>query len=250
MLLNSFIVEDEKLSRDLLNSMLREHCPQTKVVGEASSADDAYSGIKALHPDLIFLDIEIPFQNGFDLLDRIKSEIQGFQTIFVSGFNQYALKAIKAGAFDYLLKPLDVGELKSAIEKVYQKQVPKMVSEGNFSINKLQNNIIIPHQSGFRIINLKEIIRLEADDNYTYVYIENEPRIVVSKTLKYFEKRLCSEWFFRPHKSHIINLYHFKEYISDDGGYAVMSDNGYVSVARSKAANFHEVLRRLISEHN
>jgi two-component system, LytTR family, response regulator len=237
MFLKSLIVDDEKRARDLLNSMLGDYCPRVKVVAEADNIDMAYAAIKNSRPDLVFLDIEISDGSGFQLLERVRDEIS-FKTVLVTAYNQYALKAIKAGASDYILKPIDKDELVVAVDKVYKKHLFDSAFENKTMSDTLEDRIAVPHLKGFKLMQVRDIIRLEADNNYTYLYLHNEPRIVISKTIKYFEERLDSRWFFRTHKSHIINFYHFREYLTEDGGCAIMSDDKKVPISRFKSEEF------------
>jgi two-component system, LytTR family, response regulator len=246
MKLRSLIVDDEKNSRDLLHSMLNEHCPEIEIVGEADNVSDAGELIGQYRPDLVFLDIQMPGGNGFDLLDDLKNK-RHFHTVFVTAYNQYAVKAIKAGADDYILKPVDHEELQESVKRIYQRLMEEKANAGHEEIGA--DRLILPHSRGFKLILTSDIIRLEADNNYTEIFLNGGSRIIASKPIRDFENRLDRNIFFRAHKSHIINFAHFREYISEDGcGYALMSDGTRVSISRLKMNDFMEYTARFARE--
>jgi two-component system LytT family response regulator len=241
MKLRSFIVDDEVLSRTLLHSLLTEYCPEVELVGEADCADQALPAIEQRKPDLVFLDVEMPMANGFDLLRGIES--RSFKTIFVTAHREYAIQAIKAGGSDYILKPIDIDELRSAVSRIFLKW--KTDAHKFSNPEELDQIIAVNHSRGFKIISLRNIVRLEADNNYTYMYLADEPRILVTRSItETGELLMGSEWFFRTHRSHIINFYHFKEYLKEDGGYAVMRDGKKVSLSRLRLEEFFEMVKR------
>ena len=237
--MKSIIIDDEANSRELLHNMLSAYCPQMEVLAEAGSARQARDMITTLQPDVIFLDIEMPDGNGFELLGSLPPDLD-FKTIFVTAFNEYAIQAIKTGATDYLLKPINPRELKSVIEKIEGLQSIKRDKANDTLLDEkeLAQQLILPHQRGFKVVPARNIIRLEADDNYTQIILADSNKIITPRTLKEFENKLTSKWFLRIHRSHIINLYHFKEYLSEDGGYAVMSDNKRLSISKNKSEEF------------
>jgi two-component system, LytTR family, response regulator len=244
MLLRSIVIDDEKMSREVIQTLVTDHCPEVGVVGEADCIEDARGLINEMRPDLIFLDIEMPKSDGFSLLQSLNVDFH-FQTIFVTAFNLYTLKAIRYGATDYLLKPIDVNELKIATKKAVSNYLE--LTQNPDILEKLQRKILIPHSKGLKVIRLADIVRLEADNNYTFVYLRDEPRIVASRPIKEFENKLDSWWFFRLHKSHIINLYYLKEYLSEDGGCALMGDAKRVPISRLKTDEFLFRLSKMAS---
>jgi two-component system LytT family response regulator len=239
MQLNAIIVDDEKLSRDLLQAMIKDLCPNINVVAEASNSGEAKEAIENLNPDAVFMDIEIEDGNGLDFLSQFQTH-KKFQTVYVTAHNKYSIRALKAEATDYLLKPLDASELVNTTEKLYKNHINGLRSNMHHLSQSLNTRLILPHFSGYKIVSLKDIVHLDADNHYTYVHTLNEPVTLLSKSIKYFEEKLDNFWFFRPHKSHIINFYHFKEYLSVEGGYAVMCNGKKLPVSRYKLEEFLE----------
>lgn len=243
MILKVIIIDDENGARESLHNLIEKYCPQLEIVAKATNIEDAYKLINELAPQLIFLDIEMPNGNGFDLLQKFSSI--NFDVIFTTAYDHYAIKAIKYSAIDYLLKPIDIDDLKSAVEKVIQKQNDKLIK--NEQILSLLNNLkpeqadkkIALHEGdGLTFVRLKEIIRCESDGNYTTIILEGNKRIVTSKTLGEYEELFSNENFFRIHRSHLIHLNHIKKYIKGEGGYVIMSDGSQVEVSRRKKQEF------------
>jgi two-component system LytT family response regulator len=249
-MIKALVVDDEKKARDILTGMLNAHCPQVNVIGQADSVSVAEELIRSTKPDLVFLDIEMPFGNGFDLLDRTRD--LNFDVVFTTAFDHYAVKAIKFSAFDYLLKPIDVDELKIAVDRLIQNKkdqnsfygkIENLLSE--IKINGKPKRIAIPSLEGISIVNIDEIIRCEADTNYTRIYLINGEAILVSKTLKEYEDMLTEYHFVRVHHHNLINLNHVQKYIKGEGGYAIMSDGSSVEVSRRKKTEFLEKLSNI-----
>ena len=238
--LKAVIVDDEKLSRENLKSLIGEYCQNIEVIGEANSVKTANSKILELEPDVLFLDINMPRQSGFDLLQSLPDK--DFMVVFVTAHNEYGIQAVKVNAVDYLLKPIDINELISAEKKLLQRR--------NFKEEPhLHNNyegykkIIVNHSQGFSIIDIDKIVRLEASRNYTKIYLNDETEITSSKNLKEFEDILNNKTFCRIHKSHLINLKYLKEYSNLDGGTAIMSDNSRIVISRRRFQEFLDKLR-------
>ena len=241
-MLQTLIIDDEKRGRELLRMVLSTHCPEVKVIGEASNIKEAYNLIVQTDPDLIFLDIEMPGGTGFDLLSKF-DEIN-FEVIFVTAFDKYAIKAIKFSAMDYLLKPVDEEELVKAIKKVEENQNKKSNKE---RINNLVSNVKktsdnqkigLTSSDGLEFIEIKTILRCEADGKYTSVFLHDGKKLLVSKNLKEFEDLLTDYNFFRIHHSHLVNLDYIKKYQSGRGGYVVMSDGSTITVSQRKKEDF------------
>jgi two-component system LytT family response regulator len=242
----AIIIDDEAKGRLALREKLLAYCPGVKVVGEASDGEEAISLIKNCHPQIIFLDIEMPRMNAFEMLNEIKEK--DFHIIFTTAYDQYAIKAIKYAAFDYLLKPIDIEELKTAVAKVEMttgsidsNQTKKQVEilQLNMQATKKQLfKLAIPSLEGLLFYDIKDIIRLEANSNYTNIFLKNHVKIVASKTLKDFGELLPEDIFFRCHHSHIINLRYIKRYLKGDGGQIEMHDGSIVEVSRRKKEQF------------
>ncbi|OYU97222.1 MAG: DNA-binding response regulator [Bacteroidetes bacterium B1(2017)] len=249
--LKTIIVEDELRGRNALKAMLSA-IPQISLIGEASNVDEAISIISETYPDLVLLDIEMPFKNGFDLLAALPERT--FDVIFTTAYDSYAIKAIKFSAIDYLLKPIDQDELLIAIEKTAEKR-KKIKHKPQLQINNLLDNLKTTNKQNFKLslptsegslfIPIEEIIRCESDANYTWFYVKTETKpILVSKTLKDYEELLTDYGFCRVHHSHLVNLKFIAKYIKGEGGMVVMMDGAEVEVSRRKREVFQKSLEK------
>ncbi|MEO6252398.1 MAG: LytTR family DNA-binding domain-containing protein [Ferruginibacter sp.] len=241
-MISTIIIDDETKGRTALSAKILAYCPQIKIIAEASTAEEAILLIQQHKPQLVFLDIEMPRMNGFEMLNAIKEK--NFYIIFTTAYDQYAIKAIKYAAFDYLLKPIDIEELKTAVENIElteNNQTKKQVEllQQNIQHQKKQlNKLAIPTLEGLLFFDINDIIHLEANSNYTFIHFSGKPKITASKTLKDFEDILPETIFFRTHHSHLINLNYIKRYIKGDGGQIEMQNGNYVDVSRRKKEEF------------
>jgi two-component system, LytTR family, response regulator len=259
MQLNAIIVDDEEYSRKSLFFLIDSYCPNVKVRGIAKSVKEARQMLKSNQIDLVFLDIAMPYEDGFSLLPDLQKN--SGSVIFTTAFNQYALRAIKASAVDYLLKPIDIEELKESIVKtIFLKELieNKNLNDNQYLIQyrNLEENLNefkkitklnLPHLNGFNIVNIINIIYIEADSNYSIFHLENQNRIVVSKHLKEYEEILLDTEFIRIHKSKIINLKHLKNYSNKNCLTVIMSDDSQHTVARRKVSDFLETVKQFYS---
>jgi two-component system LytT family response regulator len=259
MQLNAIIVDDEEYSRKSLFFLIDSYCPNVKVRGIAKSVKEARQMLKSNQIDLVFLDIAMPYEDGFSLLPDLQKN--SGSVIFTTAFNQYALRAIKASAVDYLLKPIDIEELKESIVKtIFLKELieNKNLNDNQYLIQyrNLEENLNefkkitklnLPHLNGFNIVNIINIIYIEADSNYSIFHLENQNRIVVSKHLKEYEEILFDTEFIRIHKSKIINLKHLKNYSNKNCLTVIMSDDSQHTVARRKVSDFLETVKQFYS---
>jgi len=236
-LIKGLIVDDELSGRENLKSLIESYCSEIKIIGTASSAVEAKNLIRYISPDVIFLDINMPVLDGFDFLESIDSG--RFMIVFVTAHEEYAVRAIKAKAIDYLLKPIDIKELQQSVKRLVCN-----FTQNNSSTPQTQK-VIIPISHGFKVMNADEIIRLEAEDCYTHIFTTGEKKITVSRTLKEFEDKVSGNHFFRVHKSHIINLNHIKDFTKLDGGYITMSDGIKIQVSRRKISEFTEKCKEI-----
>ena len=244
----TLIVDDEAHARESLSKMLALNFPEIQVLGTASSADEAYEKIIKLNPDLLFLDVEMPNGTGFDLLIRFAKPT--FKVVFVTGFDQYALNAIKFSALDYLLKPINAKELKEAVEKATN-QLSNQNGLGDLKnfLSTLQNprsrknKLAIPTQQGLEMIEIQEIMRCEAANGYTIIYLKNEKPIVSSRDLKTYQELLEDYDFFRIHDSHLVSHLHIQKILNEDGGVLVMSNETKLPIARRRKSDFLEWLK-------
>jgi two-component system, LytTR family, response regulator len=244
-MLKAIIIDDELKGRIALRRKLLDYCKEIQLLGEAENGEQGLCLIEKHHPDIIFLDIEMPRMNGFDMLRKVKDK--NFHIIFTTAYDQYAITAIKYSAFDYLLKPIDIEELKSAIARIsnqsYNQTEKKLDAlEQNLGGKKIFKKIAVPTMQGLLFFDITTIIHLEAQSNYTILYFTDHPKLTASKTLKEFEELLPEETFFRTHHSHIINLNFIKRYIKGDGGQIEMQNGNYVDVARRKKEEFMKLI--------
>ncbi len=239
MKIKALIIDDERRSRDTLRGMLEKYCDDVEVLGEADGMRTGIEGIRKLNPDVVFLDIQMPDGSGFRLLELL-DEIN-FEVIFTTAYDQFAIKAIRYSALDYLLKPIVPAELKNAVSKVERKKSDgtinrhiKVLLENLKDNNQASKRIVLSTSEGMHIIDIRDIIRCESDDYYTRFFIRDRKPILVSKTLKEHEEMLGEYGFIRPHKSHLVNISYIKSFIKTDGGYILLNDGTTVPVSRRK----------------
>ncbi|MEO6868057.1 MAG: response regulator [Ginsengibacter sp.] len=247
--ITTFIIDDEFQSRSFLHTMLQQYFPEIIVVGEASSVREGLEGINKYKPDIVFLDIQLKEETGFDLLNRLPKI--DFALIFVTAYNQYAIKAFRFNAIDYLLKPIIPEELIEAVNKVKQRiastktDSKKLVDQLYLDIQdpkKIHDKIAISTSEGFNIIPISEIIYCHAISNYTRFYLTDKKSILSSYTLKQYDELLTAQSFFRAHRSYLINMTHVKMYKKGDGGEIVMSNGDEIELARAHKAQFLQLL--------
>jgi two-component system, LytTR family, response regulator len=237
--LKTVIVDDEQDAVAFINSIIEEYCPSLEVVARANNIVQGVSAINDKKPDLVFLDVEMPNGNGFDLLAQFPEK--DFDVVFITAFNHYAIKAIKFSAVDYILKPININEFIEAVNRVIKKRSERP-SQGNENLKILLENLrtsppsrmAIPTADGMEYLNPRDIIRIEADRSYSWFYLTGGRKILVSKHLKEFQELLSDRYFFRSHNSHLINLKYVKKYIRKEGGYIEMTDGAMISVSRNR----------------
>ena len=236
--IKSVIIDDEPANITNLQQLLTQYCPQVEVMAVATSAIDGIRAISEHKPNLLFLDIEMPHGNGFDLLESL-SEVP-FEVVFVTAFDKYAIKAIRFCALDFLLKPINILELTTAVaraeKKIFHKHENAQVQNLLQYIKQpLQpQKIALPTAEEIVFAEVNTIIRCLGENNYTYVFLSNGSRILVSKTLKEFEELLGSYGFMRVHRSYLINSRFIKAYVKKDGGHIEMTDGSQVFISRNK----------------
>ena len=239
------IIDDEKKSREVLQKMLEAFCPDVQILGEADNVTTGVEIVKALQPEILFLDIEMRSGTGFDLLQQIDNS--DFEVIFTTAYEEYAIKALRLGAIDYLLKPIDITELKNAIAKAVQK---KEKDSGNQNLvdlirnikNDRKHRISLSTLEGVFYVDIDQIIRCEASGAYTTFHLKNKTKVVTSKNLKEYELLLAEHNFFRVHHSHIINIDEVFMYIKSDG-VVEMKDGSQVSISGQKKDAFLERMK-------
>jgi len=237
------IIDDEEDSRSNTRNMIENYCAELEIVGEADNGPEGKKKIQELKPHVVFLDINMPGMNGFQMLEGIYN--RDFCVIFLTAYSEHGIHAVKAGAIDYLLKPLMLSELQSAVHKVVQyyenkgtvASAPPVRSEND------KNLVLISHSKGFTLIDFKDIVWLEASDNYTNLYLNGQKKIVASKTLKEFEAILPPADFFRIHRSALININFVKEYTNHEGGEVILSDGTHVQVSKARIQEFADFIK-------
>lgn len=243
MMLTALIIDDEANSVDVLKSLLSTYCPNVQVVGQAENAAAGRKLVAGHKPDIVFLDIEMPFETGFDMLNSI--DYKNISVIFVTAYDHYALKAIKYLAMDYLLKPVDIDELKLAVKKAAERKEQQNFYTAPVSLLKTylekgidNSKVALPMADGIQFVNRQEIVRCEACGNYTRIYLQENRTYLVARTLGEYEDLLSQYNFLRIHHAHLINLDHIEKYVRGEGGYVIMSDGAIVDISRRKKQDF------------
>jgi two-component system LytT family response regulator len=240
-MIKAVIIDDEQHSIDTLKWKLENYCPDVEILASFDKPADGIKFLKQTPPDLLFLDIEMPMLNGFDVLEELGRELP-FDIIFITAYDSFGIKAVKFSALDYLLKPVQNKELKDAIEKHVKKSVHKTpVAQLDVLLDNLQaekkggvGKIALASKEIIEFVNAVDIVCCEANSNYTNVYMCDGKKKVISKTLKDFEEMLLPHHFYRPHNSFLINLKRVKELVRGDGGYLVMENKMKIPVSRNK----------------
>ncbi len=234
MILKAVIIEDESSSREILRNYLAKYCKNVNVLGEAASVKEGLELLAGTQPDVVFLDVEMPYGNAFDLLDQMPE--RSFETVFVTAYNTYALEALNNHAAYYLMKPINIDELIKSVSYVAEIKEKENALEDRIlksKLNKAEGKITLPQQDGFLVLNISDIIYCKADDNYTEIYLENK-KLLVSKTLKYFEEALADYPFARIHKSYLVNVNEVIKYRKGKGGSVIVSNGKELLVSASK----------------
>lgn len=252
-MLKAIIIDDEKNSQESLKGKLDLFCPEVEIVGIGSSVAEGKSLLAANLADLIFLDIDLSGESGFDLLEHLSAEgVRQPAVVFITAHDEFAIQAIKFSALDYLLKPVDPEELVRAVRKVEDnKGLPKRSASFNVLVENIRQasdspkKIVIPTSEGMHVIRLSDIIRLESSSNYTTFFINGEKNLLASKTLKEFDSMLEGYSFFRIHKSHLVNVNYLKKYVQTDGGYLILEDGSRIPVANRKKEPLMSLLKNL-----
>jgi two-component system LytT family response regulator len=248
-IIKALIIDDESQSRNFLEKMLKNYVPDVSIVGQASSVDEGLKKIKKHFPDIVFLDIQMKSETGFDLLSHL-DEIN-FAVIFTTAFDRYAIKAFRFNAVDYLLKPIVLAELIEAVDKVKKrsglsqsaaKEQMDQLYQDIANPQKIHNKIAIPTSEGFMIIPVNDIVYCHADGNYTEFYLTDKKKILSSYTLKQYDELLTEQSFFRAHRSYLVNMVHVKMYRRGDGGEIVMSNDHEIELSRTHKDEFMHLL--------
>jgi two-component system LytT family response regulator len=245
------IIDDEHFCIEVMEELIKEHCPLLQIAGTARSGEEGIEMIKKHEPDLVFLDIEMPRMGGFDMLEKLLPF--HFDVIFTTAYDNYAIRAFKYSAMDYLLKPIDAGDLKQAVEKyLHAKPVVNYTEQFNLLKENIRQidpahirRIAIATNEGLIMQPINDILYCEASSSYTIIHLMNKSKIVSAKTLKEYEEMLEPHSFYRVHHSHLVNMNFVEKYIRGDGGYIIMSDGTEIGVSRSKKDAFVNKLQNM-----
>ena len=249
-MITTLIIDDEADGRDALKSALEKYCPEVNIKGVCETPEEAIHAIRNIKPDLVFLDIQMPQMSGFDVLQQVSPVT--FEVIFVSAHDQYAIKAIKFSALDYLLKPVDVDDLMHALVKVKERlhnkgnvhQYQSVLNNIRYRSEKIKK-LAIPSLEGIDLFDTDDIIYCQAEGSYTTLFLKNKQRKLISRNLKDFENLLVESGFCRVHNSFLINLKHVQRYVKGEGGYVILSEDHHVDISRRKKDEFLKLLDRL-----
>lgn len=247
-MITAILIDDEKNALEVLEWQLKNFCTDVQVLAMCTSADEAVTAIIQLQPQLIFLDIEMPVKSGFEVLHAFQQP--RFDVIFTTAYNQFAIKAFKYAAFDYLLKPIDAADLKAAIERFKNRKTTITTQQLEVLMNHMgkvppPEKIALNTADGMMFIKPDQIIRCESQSNYTKIYLTTQQKVTIAKTLKDVEETLQEYHFYRIHNSHLINLQHIEKFVKADGGYVLMTDGEHITVARNRKDGFIEQFSKL-----
>lgn len=253
-MITALLIDDDANLRNGMKSLLERYAPEIKIIGEADSVKTGVDTMQLLNPEVVFLDIQLGDGTGFDILEEIASK-KGKSTshiVFITAHEQYAVKAFRFSALDFLLKPVDPEELEKVMVKL-KNVLHKNDSYAHIDLllenirKKVDNfkRIALSTSDGIHLFEISDIIRCESEDNYTKFYIKNNKPILISKTLKEYEDMLTEHGFERIHQSHLINLSYLKSYIKKDGGYVVMADNSNLPISQRKKERLQELLKTM-----
>ncbi len=247
--IKSVIIDDEINNCENLKNILNRYCPEVEISGIAHSAAAGLELIIQQKPQLVFLDIQMPGGSGFDLLESIKNPT--FDVIFITAYNQYAIKAIRKSALDYLLKPVNILDLKEAVSRAIEQQEQESSKNENLQnylnnqqVSETERKIALPTSERVLFVKVKDIIHCKGENNYTQIFLNDGKSILVSKTLKEYEELLSEDGFIRVHQSHLINTKHVQSYERHDGGYLKMSNGNSVSISRQRKDHVLSILNR------
>lgn len=238
--MKAIIVDDELDSLETMTVLIEKFCPNVNIIGTENSPERAIALINELKPDLLFLDISMPIMNGFEVLKQLS--YKGAEVIFTTAYDEFAIEGFQVGAVHYLLKPIDIKELKKAVERASEKLALKANQSATLISN--QSKVAIPILKGLELVDVNSIIRCEADSNYSIIFTVSS-KVVISRTLKELEQSLAGYDFIRVHHSHLINLAHLTIYIKGDGGQVILSNGDRINVSRSRKERLLEKLRKL-----
>lgn len=249
--MKAIIIDDEKRARRILKTLIEEECPKILTIFDAENLLEGVAIIKAEQPDVVFLDIEMPNHSGLQILEFFKNDTINFQIIFTTAYGHYAIDAFKLSAVDYLLKPIDIDELKTAINKASDSLEENFIKEKLLNLERnfqqlALNKIALEVPKGIRFVSHEDILFFEADGVYTKVFLQNGKTELICKTLKHFTEQLSNKpLFYKPHRSYLINLKYMTEITKKDGLQVIMSNNKSIPIARDRKDEFMDIINRV-----
>ncbi|SDD82805.1 LytR/AlgR family response regulator transcription factor [Niabella drilacis] len=250
-MIQAVIIDDERNNIDNLEGLLHRYCPQVQIAGTAMNADDGAALIRTLKPDLVFLDIQMPGKNGFQMLQELP--VHSFEIILITAFDQYGIQAIKFSAVDYLLKPLNIDELRAAVQKAERRIREKMQNRELENLLQLIRNreersthkLALSTVKETRFVHPKEIVRCESSNAYTFFFLNDGTKITVSHPIFEYEELLADYGFVRCHQSHLVNKSHIRSWVKEDGGYLALENGDKIPVSKSKKEYLAKMLIHL-----
>jgi len=243
------LIDDESNSLEMMEWLLKTYCPQVQIEAMCNSAEKGIEAIEKHKPDVVFLDIEMPHMNGFDMLEHF--DRLSFDVVFCTAYDQFAIKAFRYSALNYLLKPVDPEDLKETIRRLEERksspskeQIELLLQNIHTQQKPTVQRIALTTGDGMIFVSTSDILYCQAESNYTAVVLEGRKKVLVSKVLKDIDEALAGPDFFRIHNSYLINLNKIKKFVRGEGGYVIMEDNATVSISRSRRQEFMELFSR------
>src|SRR5689334_1880093 len=241
------LIDDESNSLEMMEWLLKTYCPQVQIEAMCNAASKGIEAIHKFQPDLVFLDIEMPHMNGFDMLEQFDKLF--FDVVFCTAYDQFAIKAFKYSALNYLLKPVDPDDLKATVEKLKAKKSAPSSEQIQLLFQSLQNQrsvdrVALSTGDGLIFVQTKDIMYCQAESNYTNVVMHDNKKVLVAKTLKDIDETLSGRDFFRVHNSYLININHIKKFVRGDGGYILMPDDTQITISRNKREEFFDMFSK------
>ncbi len=243
------LIDDERNALEMMEWLLKTYCPEVTIAAMCNSAEQGIEAIHQHRPDVVFLDIEMPKMNGFDMLEQFDKLF--FDVVFCTAYDQFAIKAFKYAALNYLLKPIDPADLKETIERIKEKKSIPVKEQFDLLLQNIRSTVKTTPQrialttgDGLLFVPTQDIIYCEADSNYTHILLSGGKRILVSKVLKEIDEALSGPDFFRVHSSYLININRIKKFVRGDGGYILMDNDAQITISRSRKQEFMELFSK------
>jgi two-component system LytT family response regulator len=244
--MNVIIVDDEASVRNSISRVLRELDPGIKIIAEGSNVEEGYNAVINNKTDLLFLDVEMPDGSGFDLINRLIPV--DFKVVFITGHQEYALKAIKMSALDFILKPFGEEDISNAVRKAReainreQEHAKFRILQENMEGRRVLKRVVLPTADNIHLVSVSDIVRAEADSNYTIFLKDDGQKIMVSRTIKEFDLLLCESGMIRVHQSHLVNLAYIDKFVKKDGGYLMLKDGSAIPVSKNLRKNVMDAI--------